>query len=124
MRRSSERGGSTLQFVIVMAVLGAAAYAGYMYVPVAYNARTYQDLMQHYADVAAAQGYPPRWAGEQLLKNSAEYNVPADAVITPTQRDNRVEIRVQFVRPIEFPGYTYNYEFDNTVKSTAFLSFK
>ena len=113
-----------MQFVIVMAVLGAAAYGGYMYVPVAYNAHTYHDLMQHYADVAATQGYPPRWAGEQLLKNSAEYNVPADAVITPTQRDNRVEIRVQFVRPIEFPGYTYNYEFDNTVKSTAFLSFK
>ena len=25
---------------------------------------------------------------------------------------------------IEFPGYTYNYEFDHTVKSTAFLDFK
>ncbi len=38
------------------------------------------------------------------------------------QRDNRLEVRVQFVRPIEFPGYTYNYEFDHTVKSTAFLA--
>jgi hypothetical protein len=25
---------------------------------------------------------------------------------------------------IEFPGYPYNYEFDHTVKSTAFLTFK
>jgi len=124
MRRSSERGGSTVQFLIVMALLGSAVYAGYLYVPVAFNAHTYQDLMQHYADVAATQGYPPSWAGEQLLKNGTDYDLPKDARITPTQRDNRIEIRVQYVRPIEFPGYTYNYEFDHTVKSTAFLSFK
>jgi hypothetical protein len=124
MRRNNERGSASLKFVIVMAVMGACAYIGYMYVPVAYQANLYKDLMQHYADVAVAQGYPPSWAGEQLVKSAAEYNVPANAIITPAQRDNRIEVRVQFVREIEFPGYTYNYEFDHTVKSTAFLAFK
>ena len=113
-----------MQFLIVMALLGSAVYAGYLYVPVAFNAHTYQDLMQHYADVAATQGYPPSWAGEQLVKSAGEYEVPPNAIITPAQRDNRIEVRVQFVRVIEFPGYTYNYEFDHTVKSTAFLAFK
>ena len=107
-----------------MAIMCSTAYAGYLYVPVAYQAHMYKDLMQHYADVAAAQGYQPSWAGEQLMKSAAEYQVPANAVITPAQRDNRIEVRVQFVRVIEFPGYTYNYEFDHTVKSTAFLAFK
>ena len=124
MRRSSERGSSRLQFLIVMTILVIGAYAGYLYIPVAYRAHTYKDLMQHYADVAVAQGYAPAWAGEQLLKSAPEYEVPKNAIITPTQRDNRVEVRVQYVRPIEFPGYTYNYEFDYTVKSTAFLAFK
>ena len=124
MRRNNERGSASLKFVIVMAFMGACAYIGYMYVPVAYQANLYKDLMQHYADVAVAQGYPPSWAGEQLVKSEAEYNVPANAIITPAQRDNRIEVRVQFVREIEFPGYTYNYEFDNSVKSTAFLAFK
>ena len=124
MKRSGERGSANVKFVIVMAILGVSAYASYLYVPVAFQAKTYKDLMQHYADVAAAQGYPPSWAGEQLAKSAAEYEVPANAIITPSQRDNRVEVRVQFVREIEFPGYTYNYEFDQTVKSTAFLSFK
>jgi hypothetical protein len=113
-----------LQVLIVMVVLVAGAYAGYLYIPVAYQAHTYKELMQHYADVAVARGYPPAWAGEHLLKDGAEYEVPTNAIITPSQRDNRVEVRVQFVRPIEFPGYTYNYEFDHTVKSTAFLAFK
>ena len=124
MQRSGERGSATLKFVIVMAIMCSVGYAGYLYVPVAFQAKTFKDLMQHYADVAAAQGYSPSWAGEQLRKSAPEYEIPADANIMAAQRDNRVEVRVQFVRVIEFPGYTYNYEFDHTVKSTAFLAFK
>ena len=124
MQRSGERGSANVKFVIVMAVLITTAYAGYLYVPVAYQANLYKDLMQHYADVAGAQGYSPSWAAEQLMKSGPEYQVPANAIITPVQRDNRIEVRVQYVRVIEFPGYSYNYEFDHTVKSTAFLSFK
>jgi len=122
--RSSERGSATIKFVIIMAVLACVAYTGYLYIPVAYQAYLYKDLMQHYVDVAGAQGYKPAWAGEQLLKSEAEYQVPPDAIITPIARDQRIEVRVQFTKPIEFPGYTYMYEFDHTVKSTAFLSFK
>ncbi len=124
MQRSGERGSANLKFLIVMAVIVATAYAGYLYVPVAFQANTFKDLMQHYADVAASQGYQPSWAGQQLMKSAPEYDIPANAIITPAQRDNRIEVRVQYVRVIEFPGYTYNYEFDHTVKSTAFLSFK
>jgi hypothetical protein len=123
-QRSTERGSASLKFLVVMLVIGACAYAGYIYIPVAYRAHTFQDLMQHYVDVASAEGKPPAWVGEQLMKNFGEYEVPADALITPTKRDNRIEIRVQFVKPIEFPGYTYNYEFDHTATSTAFLDFK
>lgn len=107
-----------------MVVIVTSAYAGYLYVPVAFKAHNYKDVMQHYADVAGASGYTPAWAGEQLVKIGPEYDVPPNAVVTPATRDQRVEIRVQFVRPIEFPGYTYNYEFDYTVKSTAFFSVK
>jgi hypothetical protein len=124
MRRSGERGNANLKFLIVITILCASAYAGYLYIPVAFEATTYKDVMQHYADVAAAQGYPPSWVSEQLMKNAPEYNIPANAIITPAQRDNRIEVRVQYVREIELPGYTYNYEFDHTAKSAAFLTFK
>ena len=124
MRRSGERGNANLKFLIVMAILGATAYAGYLYVPVAFSANTYKDLMQHYTDLAATQGYTPTWVGEQLAKSGPEYGIPEDATITPVHRDGRLEVRVQFVKVIEFPGYSYNYEFDHTTKSTAFLTFK
>jgi len=122
--RSNERGGARLKFLIVMTIIAVTAYAGYLYIPVAYQAYLLKDLMQHYVDVAAAQGYQPTWVGEQLVKSKPEYEVPENALIAPTARDSRVEVRVQFIRPIEFPGYTYAYEFDHTAKSTAFLTFK
>ena len=73
MRRSGERGSANLKFLIVMVIMGATAYAGYLYVPVAFNANTYKDLMQHYTDLAATQGYSPTWLGEQLAKSGPEY---------------------------------------------------
>lgn len=123
-QRSGERGGASLKFLVVMIFMAAIAYAGYLYVPVAYQAHNFKDLMQHYVDVASAEGKPPAWAAEQLMKNFGEYSVPANALMTPAKRDNRIEVRVQFVRPVEFPGYTYEYQFDYTATSTAFLDFK
>src|SRR5262249_33746779 len=56
MRRSNERGSAQLRFLIVLIVILTSAYAGYLYIPVAFKARTYKDVMQHYADVAGASG--------------------------------------------------------------------
>ena len=122
--RSNEGGGATLKLVVTLAVIACVAYAGYLYVPVAYRAYLFKDLMQHYVDVCSTQGDQVSWVGEQLVKSEAEYEVPSNALITPAARDNRVEVRVQYIIPIEFPGYTYNYEFDHTARSTAFLTFK
>ena len=123
-QRSGERGSASLKFLLVMMIFAATAYAGYLYIPVAYQAHNFKDLMQHYVDVASAEGKPPGWAGEQLVKSFAEYDVPANALVTPAKRDNRIEVRIQFVKTVEFPGYTYEYQFDHTATSTAFLDLK
>jgi len=83
-----------------------------------------KDLMQHNCDVAVAQGYAPSWVADQLSESADEYGHPKNAQVTPSQQTTASEVRVQFTKPIEFPGYTYNYEFDQTVRSTAFLSLK
>ena len=117
----SETGSARLKFIIVLAVIAVVAYAGYLYVPVAYSSYLFKDLMQQKVDTAAALGHPPGWVREQLAKSAPEYDVPPDAEITPALKDGRVEVQVQFVRPIEFPGYVYQYNFDHTARSTEFL---
>ena len=120
--KATERGSARLKFILVVAIIALIVYAGYLFIPVAYQAYLLKDLMQHDVDAAAAMGHPPSWVKDQLVKSAPDYGIPADAVITSTQQDNRVEARVQFTRPIEFPGYTYPYEFDHTVKSATFLT--
>ena len=119
--RSNERGGARLKFLIVMAIIGSVGYAAYLYIPVRYQAFAFKDTMQHLVDVASTQGHTPTWVAQQIQKIGPEYDVPDNALITPVAKDNRVEVRVQYSIPIEFPGYTYQYEFDETVKSSAFL---
>jgi len=124
LHRSSERGAARLKLLIFLLVVGAIGYAGYLYIPVAYQAYLFKDWMQHTVDVASASGYQPTWVNDQLKKSLPEYDVPPEALITPATRDNRVEVRVQYTRTIEFPGYTYQYQFDHIARSSAFLTFK
>ena len=122
--RADERGGARVKFVIAVAVFAIVVYTGYLYVPVAIDSYYFKDVMQNKVDMAAAQGFDTTWVRDQLFKSEPDNHVPADAVITPSQQENRMQVRVQFVRPISFPGYTYNYEFDHTVQSSTFLAIR
>ena len=122
--KQNERGGARLKFVIAIAVFAIVVYAGYLYVPVAVDAYYFKDVMQNKVNLAAAQGYEAGWIKDQLVKGGVELHVPTDAIISPAQKDGRVEVRVQFTRPITGPGFTYNYDFDYTAKSSTFLTIK
>ena len=122
--RTSERGGARLKFILVIAVIAVVGYLGYQFIPVAYQAYEIRDLMQNEVNTASAMGKPTSWIQEQLVKRFPEYGIPASAVVTPAQEGNRLEVRVQYTQPIEFPGYVYNYEFDHTAKSATFLTVK
>ena len=120
--RSGERGEGRLKFLIVMLVLISVGYSLYLYVPVAYDAYVIKDYMQHEVDVAAASGYDENWLKTQVTKSGKEYNIPVNAVIVPARTEGRWQLTVKYTRQIQFPGgYVYDYNFDNTVKSTQFL---
>jgi hypothetical protein len=122
--RSNESGGARLKFIIAITVFAVVVYTGYLYIPVAVDAYYFKDVMQNKVDLAATQGYETNWVTDQLSKSKAEYHVPPEAVISPAKQDNQMTVHVQFTRPISFPGFTYNYDFDYTAKSTTFLTIK
>lgn len=122
LHRRAERGGARLKLILFLAVVAIVGYAGYLYIPIAIDAYYFKDAMQNKVNLAAAQGYDGAWLADQISRSKAEHNVPDDAVITPVQREGRVEVRVQFTRPISTPLFTYNYSFDYTAQSTTFLT--
>ena len=119
---NNERGGARLKLIVFLLIFALVLYAGYLYVPVTIDAYYYRDIMQNLVNQAAAQGNNANWVRDQLVKNGPDYHVPPDATITATTQDKRVEVRVQFKRPIVTPFYTYDYEFDHTAQSTTFLT--
>ncbi|HXT64742.1 MAG TPA: hypothetical protein VN696_17000 [Pyrinomonadaceae bacterium] len=124
LQHRSERGGAGIKLLIFIAVVAIVGYAAYMYIPVAVDAYYFKDTMQNKVNLAAAQGYDTAWVADQIGKSKTEYHVPDEAVVTPAQNEGRMQVRVQFSRPISFPGFTYNYDFDYTAQSTSFLTVK
>ncbi|MBA3765925.1 MAG: hypothetical protein H0W99_02840 [Acidobacteria bacterium] len=121
-RRRSERGGTRLKFLIVVILLAAVAYTGYQFIPIAYQAYLFKDLMQQKVDRAAAMGQPADLVVTELKASARQYDVPPNAEVKAGARDGRLEARVRFTRPVPLIFYTYLYEFDNTVKSSELFA--
>ncbi|HKS29340.1 MAG TPA: hypothetical protein VJS44_16035 [Pyrinomonadaceae bacterium] len=118
--RQGERGEGRLKFLIVLAVLAVVAYSAYQYVPVAIQGYQLKDVMQQTVNTAALQ---PQTTSDALRKTLAdraqEYGAPPPPTtqVAVVIQDGRWQARVQYTKPIPFPFYTYQYSFDNTVKS-------
>jgi len=120
--RRGERGGARFNFIVILVVIALAAYSAYNYVPVAYNAYLYKDLMQETVNKAA---YPPiksnDWVAQQLRDAAKEYDLPEDAEFHVQNENGRIVARVTWTRPIQLPGYVYEYDFDHSARSSGFI---
>ncbi len=114
-----ERGGARLNFLIVLAIICAAAYAGYQIVPVVYRADAFETFMQDTVNQAAYTEKNAGWVEQQLRKSFADYDVPPDAVVKCGVNNSRLEARVQYTRAIPLLVTQYRYQFDRTVHSSA-----
>ena len=121
--RASERGGARFNFVLVVVIIGLAAYSAYNYAPVSYNAYLFRDFMQETVNKAA---YPPgqttEWVSQQLRAAAKEHGLPEDAVINVQRDGGQVVARVTWTSPVKLPGYTYEYNFDHTARSSGFIN--
>ncbi|HEX8336220.1 MAG TPA: hypothetical protein VF621_05785 [Pyrinomonadaceae bacterium] len=121
-RRRGERGGSRFNLIAVLIVIALAVYSAYNYAPVAYNSYLYKDFMQETVNKAA---YPPvrsgDWVAQQLRAAVQEYNLPEDADVRVQNENGRIAARVTFTHPVQLPGYTYEYNFDHTARSSGFI---
>lgn len=122
-RAAGERGGSRLNLIIVLAVIALGAYSAYNYAPVSYHAFLFKDFMQDTVNKAA---YPPgqssEWITGQFRKALKEYELPENAYINVQKEGGQIVARVQWTRPVKLPGYTYQYTFDHTARSSGFIN--
>ncbi|MBC7929994.1 MAG: hypothetical protein H7Z38_05440 [Rubrivivax sp.] len=121
--RAGELGGARFNFIVVALIIALAAYSTYNFAPVAYNAYLFKDFMQQTVNKAA---YPPgqtnEWVATQLRAAIKEHNLPQDANISVQKQEGRLAVRVQWLRPVQLPGFVYDYQFDHTANSSGFIN--
>src|ERR1700753_961787 len=118
-----ERGGSRLNFLIVLLVIAVVGYSAYNYAPVEFNAYRFKDFMQQTVDKAS---YPPgqsnEWITQQLRAAASDYALPPDMTVSVQKDEGRITARVQWTQPVKLPGYIYEYKSDSTVRSSGFIN--
>lgn len=119
----AETGGARVNFLIVVVLIALAAYSAYQYMPVAYAAFQYKDVMQETVNKAAFRpGSPTDWVTTELRSAAREHGLPEDARIEVQTQNKQVVARVRWTLPVSLPGYVYQYEFDHTARSSSFFS--
>jgi hypothetical protein len=127
--RHNERGEGKVKLIIVLVILFLAGWAGFNYIPVAYQGQAFKQEMDtailQAMGLPTASGDPVAWTKQRLTRTGQEYNIPEDAIIDVklAKGGGAVEATVKFKRPVALlPFYTYEYEFDYTAKPGGFLT--
>ena len=120
-----ERGGARFNFVVVILLIALAAYSAYNFAPVSYKAYRFRDYMQETVNKAA---YPPgqttEWVAQQLRAGAKEHGIPEDFEVNVQREEGRIAAHVTWTEPVQLPGFTYDYDFDHTARSSGFISQK
>ena len=88
--------------------------------------RVYTSNLALWQDTVNKASYPPgqsnEWVTAQFRKALKENDLPEDAYINVQKESGQIVARVQWTRPVKLPGYTYQYTFDHTVRSSGFIN--
>lgn len=120
--RRGERGGSRVNFLIVIGVIAALGYVGFQLIPVLFHANTFESYMQDTVNNAAVTDKNSAWVEQQLKKGFADYDIPPEAVAKCVVNNGRLEAHVQYTRMIPLIVTQYEYTFDKTVQSSTTVS--
>jgi hypothetical protein len=117
--QKGQRGEGQLGCVIGLIILLAAGYVAYKMIPVKVRAA---DLRQEITDVARSAGTlrEPQ-IRKQIMAKAEELELP----LTPEnlvvqRRSDRVVIEATYTVPVEFPGYTYQWNFKHVADNPIF----
>jgi hypothetical protein len=89
-------------------------------VPVKYKSSQLYDFM--YEQAKYAQQTSPDEMKKALLRKARDLQLPVDPKrLTVSKRGERIRIECSYEVPIEFPGYTYVWHFEEEIDEPIFI---
>lgn len=118
-RHTAQRGEGQIGCILGLIVLLAAGYIAYKMIPVKVRAA---DLRQEITDVARSAGvYKEPQIRKRIMEKAEELGLPLDPDnLIVERRSDRVYIEATYTVPVEFPGYTYQWNFRHVADNPVF----
>ena len=120
-RSRAQAGDSKLGCILWTLLLVVGVMIGWKAIPVKIASSELYDYMVEQA----------KWAGsasedalkKRVIDKGIELNLPLDPqrVVVEKPPGDKIRMRVQFMVPLEFPGYTYEWEFDLRVDRSIYI---
>ena len=114
-----ERGDGKLGCFIWVTIFLVVVFVGWKTIPIKIATSRLADYMVEQARTAARRS--PRAIRGSILVHARELDLPVrerDCVVTKTQA--RIDMRCRFTVSIDFPSYTYDWDFDLRVRRAIF----
>ena len=117
--RRDEAGEGQLGCIVGILVLVAFFFVAYKMIPIKVKAA---DLRQTVTDEAKAAGIRnDKLIRENILDKAKELELPVDDNDVKIERfANTIRVDVKYTVVVDFPGYAYNWEFEDKVENPIF----
>ena len=120
IRKLRQRGEGRVGCLFWSVVLAFVVLIGIKMVPVKYASSQLFDFMDEQAKFAQ-QSTPDRMK-KSILRRARELQLPLDPKrLTVKRSGGRIHIECSYEVPIEFPGYTYVWRFEEEINEPIFI---
>jgi len=120
-KRIAERGEGNLGCILWLLVLGLAVLISWKLIPVKIASAEFNDFMADQAQLAGVNTTAED-VKKNILQRAAELKLPLDKDHIKVERiGDRIRMEADYVVPVEFPGYTYNWHFHHELDRPIFV---
>ena len=121
MPRRSERGEGNLGCILWLLALGLAVLIAWKAIPVKLQSTELYDYMDELAKFSAAQ-LPPDQLKKRILERAAQLQIQIRKEDIRVERNgDRIYMEVRYTIPVEYPGYTYQWNFHQKLDRPLFI---
>ena len=118
--RRAAAGDGKLGCILWVALLVVLVFIAFKAIPVKLAASELYDYMDEQARFASRAS--PEALSKRIVDKARELDLPLlRKNVKVERRGGTVQMRATFTVPLEFPGYTYNWDFDLQVDRKVFL---
>lgn len=118
-RNRGERGEGRFGCLVGLVLLLAAGLIAYRMIPVKVKSADLRDTIIDEAKSAGRRG--DKTIRQAILRKAEQLELPvADDNIKIKRANNYIRIEVKYTVPVEFPGYTYNWDFRHYYENPIF----